>query len=99
MMLTRAMMMVALCAMYRDRGLDMGQETKDGEDGISNHDYLRKFIWRNGFSFGLRTIGKENMRRCLKQEMKMIQKKERVIKKKMMMDGIERSQPSLYRIM
>ena len=96
MMLTPALMMVALCTLYSERGLDRGQ---DGEDGSSKPEYQRKFIWLNDFSFGLRTIGKENLRRCLKQEMKMIQKKERVIKKMVMIEGIKNSQPSLYRIM
>ena len=96
MMFTPAMMMVAFCALYtyreRDR-LDMGQ------DGISKPEYQGKLIWTNGFSFGLSTVRKENLRRCLKQEMKRIQKKERVIKKMVMMDVIEKRQPSLYRIM
>ena len=94
MMLTPAMMIVASCALYRHR-----LEMKDVEDGISKPEYQMKFIWRNYFSSGRSTVGKENLRRCLKQEMKMIQKKERGIKKMAMMDGIEKRQPSLYRIM
>ena len=95
MMLTSAMMLVALCSLYRDR-LNMGQ---DGEDGISKPEYLRKIIWMNDFSSDLSTVRKESLMRCLKQDMKMVQKKERVIKKMVMIEGIKNSQPSLYRIM
>ena len=69
---------------------------QDGEDGITKPDYRRKLFWLDVFRFGLGTIGKEDLLRCLKLEVKMIQKKRRVIK---MVNGVVKSQPSLYRIL